>query len=284
MWLRLSRDGRKLAILERLPSSTAETRIVDLTRRVEERVRVNGEFGVYSWSADARLLLGYFIPDTAPGRACCFVGVQLDASSLALSPLTVRAPLRIAFELDESPDGVLRCAQAAPGAAGSESDGLLLRRVDDAMAPRILGKGWASDCAFSPDGKWVAFTTRDGLFVTPTTLDSTESIVKVVPGTWGAVRWTANGRRIVYHAGRQLFAVDVHIRGTSVESAEPRFLFQHDGLTTTWDISGTGWDVAPDGRLLLWQPRAQAPSRQLNVITNLPALVAARVNAGLTTR
>jgi hypothetical protein len=143
LWLRLSRDGRKVAILERLPNSTAETRIVDLTRRVEERVRVKGEFGVYSWSADARMLLGYLIPDTAPGRACCFVGVQLDASSLALSPSTVRAPLRIMFELDESPDGVLRCAQA-----GSESDGLLLRRVDDAVAPRILEKAGRSTARF----------------------------------------------------------------------------------------------------------------------------------------
>jgi len=57
LWFRLSRDGRKLAVVDRLPNSTAETRIVDLTRRgVEERVRANGEFGVTSWSADARWL------------------------------------------------------------------------------------------------------------------------------------------------------------------------------------------------------------------------------------
>jgi serine/threonine-protein kinase len=283
--LRLSRDGRKLAIVERLPNSTAETRIVDLTRRVEERVRVDGEFGVYSWSADARLLLGYLISDTASGRICsgCWVGAQLDASSLALSPSTVRAPHRIMWESDESPDGVLRCAQAMPGAAGSRSDGLLLRRVDDAVAPRILAKGYANDCVFSPDGKWVAFATSEGLFVTRATLDSSASIVKVVPGWWAGVRWTANGRRILYQAGRRLFAVDVPIPGASVETSEPRFLFKHDGLATTWDLGvGGAWDVAPNGRLLLWQPQAQAPSRQLNVITNFAALVAARVNAGLT--
>ena len=45
-----------------------------------------------------------------------------------------------------------------------------------------------------------------------------------------------------------------------------------------------GRRIAADGRLLLWQTPAQAPGRQLNVITDLPALVAARVNAGLTTR
>jgi serine/threonine-protein kinase len=285
LFLRLSRDGRRLAIVERLPNSAAETRIVDLTRRgVEERVRVDGEFGVEAWSADARRLIGGYVSDTAPGRACCFAGAHLDASSLALSPSTVRAPHRIYNEYDESPDGALRCSQAELGAAGSESDGLLLRRVDDALAPRVLGKGYANACAFSPDGKWAAFTNRDGLFVTRTTFDSTASIVKVVPGNWAAVRWPPDGRQILFNDRRRLFAVEVQTRGASIESAEPRFLFQHDGLALTWDVAGFGWDLAPDGRLLLWQPRAQAPSRQLNVITNFAALVAARVNAGLTTR
>ena len=284
-WVRLSRDGRKLAIVEHLPNSTAETRIVDLTRGVEERVRVDGELGVTSWSADAHRLLGYHISDTAPGRACCFRGVQLDARSLALRPSTVRAPYRVEVEFDESPDGALRCAEAElGGGAGSEMFAALLRRVDDAAPPRILGPGHLGDCAFSPDGKWVAFTGRDGLSVTRAILDSTASVVKVVPGASAAVRWTPDGRRILYHDGRRLFAVDVDTRGASVESAQPRLLFRHDGLATTWDVWGTGWDVAPDGRLLLWQPPAQAPGRQLNVITNLPALLAARVDASLTTR
>jgi serine/threonine-protein kinase len=281
---RLSHDGRKLAIVERLPNSTPETRIADLSRRVEERVRVEGEFGVMSWSADGRWLLGYHVSDTALGRACCFVGSQLDAGSLALRPSTVRAPYHLTVEFDESPDGAFRCAQGILGGAGSEIDGPLLRRMDDAMPPRILGKGYAGDCTFSPDGEWVAFTSRDGLFVTRTTLDSTANIVKVVPGASAQARWTPDGRQILYREGRRLFAVDVKTRGGSVESAEPRFLFQHDGLATTWDIWGTGWDVAPDGRILLWQGPAQVPSRQLSVITNLPALVAARVSAGLTTR
>ena len=287
LWVRLSRDGRKLAIVERLPNSTAETRIVDLTRRVEERVRIKGEFGVTSWSADARRLIGYHIPDTAPGRACCFVGAELDANTLALRPSTVRAPYHLAVEFDESRDGAFRCAQAVWGDAGSEIDGVLLRRVDDAASPRILVKAYAGDCAFSPDGKWLAFTSRDGLFVTRATLDSAESVVKLVPRASAAVRWTPDGQRILYHDGRRLFSVAVRKpgeSGESVKSEEPQLLFEHDGLATTWDVWGTGWDIAPDGRVLLWRLPAQAPGRQLNVITNLPALVAARVNAGMTPR
>jgi hypothetical protein len=198
--------------------------------------------------------------------------------------LTAPKPYQLEVEYDESPDGALRCAEVTFVGAGSEIDAALLRRVDDAVQPRILGKGKAGDCKFSPDGKWVAFTNPDGLFVTRTTLDSTASVMKVVPGASAGARWTRDGRRILYHHGRRLFAVDVETRGASLESLEPRFLFQHDGLATTWDTWGTGWDLAPNGRLLLWQPSAQAPSRQLNVITHLPALVGARVDAGLTTR
>ena len=284
LWFRLSRDGRKLAVVERLPHSTAETRIVDLTRWVTERVRVNGEFGVMSWSADARRILGYHISDTAPGRACCFVGAQLDAASLALRPSTEPKPYHLEVEYDESPDSALRCAEVTFVRAGSEFDAALLRRVDNAEAPRVLGEGKAGDCTFSPDGKWVAFTTPEGLFVTRAILDSMAIVKKVASVATAAARWTSDGRHILYRAGRRLFAVGVQTGGASVESTESRFLFQHDGLATTWDTWGTGWDLAPNGRLLLWQPQAQEPSRQLNVITHFPALVAARVDAGLTTR
>ena len=178
---------RKLAIVERLPNSTAETRIVDLTRRgFEERVRVDGEFGVTSWSADARRLLGYHVSDTAPGRACCFVGAELDARSLELRPSTVGEPYRLDVEFDESPDGALRCAYSgASTAPDPRSTWPCFAAWTTPCAPRILGKVKVGDCTFSPDGKWVAFTSRDGLFVTRATLDSTASIVKVAPGRDG---------------------------------------------------------------------------------------------------
>ena len=171
---------------------------VKLSESVDELTApsVDGEFGVMAWSDDARRLIGYHVSDTAPGRACCFVGAELDASSLAVRSSTVRKPFRLRIELDESSDGALRCAEAERGAAGSEFVLSLLRRVDDAEAPRILLKGWAGECAFSPDRKWVAFTSRDGLYVTRAILDSTASIVKVVPGAAAGARWTPDGRRI----------------------------------------------------------------------------------------
>ena len=78
---RLSRDGRKLAMIERLPNGVAETRIADLVRRVEDRARLEGEFAVMSWFGNGRGLVGSYVPDTAQARGCCFVGAEFDATS-----------------------------------------------------------------------------------------------------------------------------------------------------------------------------------------------------------
>jgi hypothetical protein len=88
-----------------------------------------------------------------------------------------------------------------------------------------------------------------------------------------------NGNGIVYRNGRALLTVDVRITGDVVEASEPRLLFQRDGLFTTWDAWGNGWDVGRDGRLIVWQELRQAPATHLKVITNLGELAAQRAGA-----
>ncbi len=277
---RLSRDGRRLALVERLPNTTAETRVVDLARRVEDRARLEGEFAVSSWTADGRALLGSFVADTARARACCFAGAELDVATLGLRPVTSE-PHQILVEFDESPDGLLRCADALVGTTRSQrttfdlSEALLLHRVDHSMPPRAIATARVpGDCKFSPDGQWVAYTTSDGLFVTSATLDSSTRTFKLVPGASTQLRWTADGRAILYSRGRGLFTVGIRATGDVVEPSEPRLLFHRDGLFTTWDVWGPGWDLGRDGRLLVWEGPAQPPAAQLRVITGLGALAA----------
>jgi hypothetical protein len=283
---RLSRDGRKLAMIERLPNGVAETRIADIFRRVEDRARLEGEFVVTSWFGNGRGLVGFYVPDTAQARACCFVGAELDATTLALRVPSPPPAYQILITFDESPDGSLRCEDGLRDKARSNrttqdvDEVLLLRRVDNAVPPReVVVAQVQGDCAFSPDGKWVAFTNRDGLFVTRVTLDSTARTVKLAPGATSQVRWMSNGNVIVYRSGRALFSVKLRIVGDAVDASKPRLLFQRDGLFTTWDVWGSGWDVGRDGRLLVWQEPAQSPALHLSVITNLGRLAAQRVGA-----
>jgi serine/threonine-protein kinase len=282
---RASRDGRKLAMIERTPNGTAETRIVDLVRRVEDKARLEGEFTVMSWAGNGRALLGLYIPDTAHTRCCSTVSAELDATTLVLRVTPSQSGNQLANTYDESPDGSLRCDEAlmnrSPSARAVQdlAEGLLLRGLDNRASPRALIVGVQGDCTFSPDGKWVAYTSRDGLFVTAATLDSTARTVKLAPGATTQARWMPNGNGIVYRIGRALFAVDVHITGGVIDASEPRLLFQRDGLFTTWDTWGNGWDIGRDGRLLVWQELGQAPATHLKVITNLGALAAQRAGA-----
>jgi dipeptidyl aminopeptidase/acylaminoacyl peptidase len=271
---RLSRDGRRLAVVERLPNSPAEVFITDLTRGVQDRARLRGEFAVMAWTADDRQLIGYSLSDTAPARACCFTGSELDAGSLTLRSTDPPAPLRLLSEFDESPDGVLRCGDAFPGVRESNDVGILRRKRDDGSAARIVSALFYGDCGFSPDGRWIAFTNADGLHVTQASLDSTLEVFKLAPRATSQLRWNRNGREIVYRAGRALFAVELQIDGNRVEASSPRRLFQRDGFFRTWDIWGTGWDLAPDGRFVIWQGPTQPPARQLRAVTNVGDLIA----------
>ena len=282
---RVSRDGQKLAMIERMPNGTAETRVVNLVRRVEDRARLEGEFAVMAWAGNGRALLGSYTPDTAGSRCCGIVSAELDATTLELRPTASPSGYYLTNTFDESPDGSLQCIEAfrtsgpSARALGELAETLLLRPVDNRAAPRVLVAGIQGDCTFSPDGKWIAYTNRDGLFVTAARLDSTVRTIKLVPGATTQTRWLPNGTGIVYRIGRALLTVDVHITGNVIEASEPRLLFQRDGLFTTWDVWGNGWDIGRDGRLLVWQELGQVPATHLNVITNLGALAAQRAGA-----
>jgi hypothetical protein len=159
---------------------------------------------------------------------------------------------------------------------------LLLRSVKDHAPPRVVVAAQVQgDCAFSPDGKWIAFTNREGLFVTRATLDTTLRTYKLVPGVRSQARWMPNGKAIVYRDGRALHILDVRVAGDAIDGSEPRLLFERDGLFTTWDVWGNGWDIGRDGRFLVWQEPVQPPAPQLRVITNLGALAAQRLGVSL---
>ena len=102
---------------------------------------------------------------------------------------------------------------------------------------------------FSPDGRWVAYTSNE----------SGKEEVYVVPfpgpgGKWqvstagGRVpRWTRNGREIVYQApGDEIMAVEVSLAPT-FQAGIPRALFK----ANLQRPPGWQYDVTPDGERFL---------------------------------
>ena len=113
---------------------------------------------------------------------------------------------------------------------------------------------------FSPDGKWVAYTSnesgRDEVYVVPNPGPGGKTPVSTEGGT--TPTWARNGRELFYRNGNKMMAVDV-AAGAAFRAGAPKVLFEHPG----------DFDVAPDGRFLMIKPAAQqVQTVELRVVVN----------------
>jgi hypothetical protein len=263
----VSPNGRRLALVERLPAAPAALRIIDLARGSEERVRLAGEFIPETWDAGAARLFGSIVPDTSRERACCFAGAILDVTSQRVSLTPPAGPDVSQREFSQGANG-LRCQSIARGVHFA----VVLRDTADATRRRELG-GFPFDCSISPDGRWLVYSERDGLFATRVVLDDAPRF-KLAPEA-REVRWAPDGRSLVYRAGNRLLRMTVRGTGTALEAGPPNVLASVSG--TSWDVLGTGWDMGADGRILVLRLPTQPDADHLRVVTHLTALIAARL-------
>jgi serine/threonine-protein kinase len=147
-------------------------------------------------------------------------------------------------------------------ATGGNTD-IYVVSVDD---PKSLRPLVATDAAesfpeFSPDGKWIAYTSRAG--------ERSALIVQPYPGSghsvtiasgignqgqptepaWSRVR---NSNELFYRLGTNMMSVKFTVSGSEFIPGKPEKLFQEISLGTGTTVRAT-YDVAPDGRFLLNQ-------------------------------
>jgi Tol biopolymer transport system component len=123
--------------------------------------------------------------------------------------------------------------------------------------------------AFSPDGRWLAFTSdASGRY---------EIYVQPYPGPGGRVQisaeggtepvWPRNGRELFYRAGDKTMAVEIKTQ-PGFSAGKPKLLFQ--GRYQPPPTLNANYDVSPDGhRFLMLKPAGeeQGPT-QINVVLN----------------
>jgi hypothetical protein len=160
---------------------------------------------------------------------------------------------------------------APPGARGRGFSQLwLLRAAPDGRSAAGGPETFLDDrfqrqnAAFSPDDKWVAFSsTQNGpreVFVAP--FPGPGEIVPISSGGGDEPHWNSNGRELFYRSGDKIMAVDLMTTGPTVRvTAPPRVLFEKPTA---------GWDVAPGGqRFLMLKPVSEGPGLgDLHVIFN----------------
>ena len=156
---------------------------------------------------------------------------------------------------------------------GENKADLYTLALDDASAesrPLLNGPNEEDLARFSPDGRWLAYTTDEPggfeVFVCP---------ASGIGGRWqissdGGVlpRWSRDGKQLFYRIGRQLFVVDVDAGAdaSAFLSSNPRLVF--DDLERARLTSG--YDVSLDGKaILIGEPlQDESPLDTITVLVN----------------
>jgi serine/threonine protein kinase len=146
----------------------------------------------------------------------------------------------------------------------------------------VPGASRATGAQFSPDGRWVAYTSNEAggneVFVTPFPGPGRTVRISEAGGAWP--QWRRDGREIYFAApgpsaslfDNQLMAVEVAARGEELEVGVAREL-----MVAPVRLLGSGipYVAAPDGQRFLLNTFAEDPSSTvMRLVVNWPALMA----------
>jgi len=259
--LTMSPDGKQVALQRPTGGATAETWILDAASTTARRFAVNGTFPI--WSADGKRILLFAFRNGNFGLFHKSVN-GADESELLL-PST--APK---FPLDWSADQRFILFRQDNPETGSD---IFVFSLNGTNSVAFLNSAHNErDAQFSPDGKWIAYTSDD--------LGSSEVWVQAFQGAQPASgpRWQVSqhggGKPKWRRDGRELFfiAADGALMAAAVSSAEsifsagdPRRLFST--RMSMNDVSQQ-YTPLPDGKGFFALPLSSGPSQPVTVVSD----------------
>jgi len=113
---------------------------------------------------------------------------------------------------------------------------------------------------FSPDGRWLAFVTNEGLKIS--SIPPAVTPLTVAPASADEPEWSPHGDELYYRDGKRWMVMAVSSRG-GLTVGKPRVLFEGRYL----NVSRKSYDVGPDGRFLLLLGRPEETVGHLDVVT-----------------
>jgi serine/threonine-protein kinase len=259
---RLSPDGRRIAVTIGETGTERDLWLYDLQRRTMTRMTVEaGEDETPVWNGDGSRI-AFSAARTGQPRSI-FVMPPSDPAGLR----KVGSTRYITHLGAWAPDGrALAWTDFDPAAGGD----IRVLRMDGSGTVRdfVTGPFDQRGPAFSPDGRWIAYTSnetgRDEVYVQPYPGPGAKVQISTAGGSQPV--WSRDGTELFYRGERQLMTVAVRLSPAfTVGERQPLF-------ADTYDIEhrdDRNYDVSADGkRFLMVRVERPSSSAQLAVVLN----------------
>ena len=216
---RLSPDGKRLSLTV-LKNRNWDIWVYDLERTVATRLTFEDVPETEQvWSPDGRDLV--YAAEEA-NNAHTLYRKRSDGSGAPTPLLTSNDGL---WPQSWSPDGR---SIAVTAGANNNDIGIVTLTGDKGEITWILNSRFSeSDPSFSPDGRWLAYTSNESgqVEVYIRQFPSGSGRWQVSHGGGGFPRWSRNGREIVYRTADGLAAASIDAQGDSLRTGTPQRLF-----------------------------------------------------------
>jgi eukaryotic-like serine/threonine-protein kinase len=264
---RISPDGQRIAVVR---GDTSEARsdvwLMDVGRGVPNRITFEGALASgLAWAPNSQRV-AYLNAGSPPNLFVQGVTTAGAAERLVSSRNTQNFP-------DWSPDGrFLLYAENVNDSSSTTRTDLQLLSLDGAQSitPYLQTPFAETRGRFSPNGKWVAYTSdesgRNDVYIQSFPVGGPKRRISRQGGDFA--RWRQDGKELFYTAlDNTLMAVPIQADSNSLADGDPKPLFKIAGRAGTYD-------VAPEGQRILALPPARddAPA-SMTIVVNWLALL-----------
>jgi len=143
--------------------------------------------------------------------------------------------------------------------------------VDGDRTPqRYLGESYTeSQGQFSPDGRWVAYTSDESGsnegYISPFPLPDSKNLISNSGGF--APRWSADGKELFYLSLELSMMAVAITTSPAFKAGIPQKLFS-TSICGGVGVNGLRWDVARDGRFIFTEALENVDAQPITVVLN----------------
>jgi hypothetical protein len=247
----LSPDGKRIAYNSECPY------VYDLARGTESQSS-DESCGIATWTPDGVRL----VMNCSPSSNLYW---QLADGSSPAERLTTSKYYQAPGTF--TPDGSVLAFMESHSAG---SDILAMNMGDRHVTPFLSSHFTQKHPAFSPDGRWLAYTSNEsGRYETYVRrFPTADSKWKLSAEGGTDPLWAKNGKELFYRWNDQVWAVEIRTDGR-LTPGKPHLLFQKPGYQSF--SAARGWDISPDGKRFLMvklDERTPEPVNQMILVQN----------------